>query len=223
MASSLTPLGYRGKTWIYTVQAVIVGFFGGFSAIMGPLFLCGIVQPARRGADTTTAGTALTIMSVPFLLLFAGAVFRRVAHGKPILRCYREGIAFDLIGDTGGRIPFVPALFAIIWSHISLRAFQRFTVRVRWTDLQGISVIGMPMARELYIRGEWQHLIKTATTSENGPLAEQEEMAYYSPELAIPEVTFARPVAKIATEIETVANDERLQQNLPSWFSAALA
>jgi hypothetical protein len=217
MANVWTPLGYRGKTWIYTAQAIIFGGLGGFAGIMGPLFLSGILRPAH-GRPGTQAGIALSIMSVPFLLLFAGAFNQRLAYGQLILRCYREGIEFDLIGDTGRRIPLVPRLFSILWSHVSGRAFQRSTVRLNWSNLQDITIIGMPMARELFIRGEWQSPRKSTTASAKMPNVEFEEIAY-GPEFAIPEVTFARSLSDIATEIETVANNEQLQQSLPSWFA----
>jgi hypothetical protein len=213
MTKNWTPLAYPGKTWIYTAQAVLFGGLGGFAIVLGPLLLNGAIRPAH-GDPGTSAGIALTVMSLPLLLVFAGAVSRHRAHRKPVLRCYRQGIEFDRIGDSSKRTLLVPPLFFVLWSHVTGRAFQRQILRLAWSEMHEVTVIGMPMARELFIRGEWRLGQNQTDKMFDAGL---NEARHSLPALAIPEVTFVRRLSDIATEIETVANNVRLQQELPPW------
>src|SRR5690242_19356932 len=106
---------FVAKTWIFKAQALIFGGLGAFSLILGPLFLFQIMLNAH-GKPATDAGIALTISSIPFLCLFALAIFNILARRQPPIRLFQEGLVIRRIGSSSlNRIPFVPAVLRIAW------------------------------------------------------------------------------------------------------------
>src|SRR4051812_12790295 len=79
-----TPAEFMARTWIFVVQALIFGGLASFSLVFGPLFLFGFMKKAN-GMPGTDAGIALTALSVPFLLVFALAVYHLSARRRPLL------------------------------------------------------------------------------------------------------------------------------------------
>src|SRR5947199_5229803 len=93
------PTEFMARTWLFIVQALIFGGLASFSLVFGPLFLFGFMKKAN-GVSATDAGIALTALSVPFLLVFALAVYNLSARRRPLLRLCREGIEFVEIGAS---------------------------------------------------------------------------------------------------------------------------
>ena len=79
------PTQFKAKTWIFVTQVLLFGGLAVFCMVLGPLFLFGLMNDAK-GAPATDAGITLSVMIVPFLLIFALAMFNLRARRRPLLR-----------------------------------------------------------------------------------------------------------------------------------------
>jgi hypothetical protein len=206
MAYDLPPTEFRGKTWIFLVLVIIFGGLGAFSLLLGPLFLSGTLKNAR-GQPVPDGGIALCIVSVPFLLLFALAVFNLVARRRPILRVCREGVEVHIIGSSAlARIPLIPGLIRVLWPAISLQGFKRSIFRAPWDSFPYADVSGLPMARTLTIVGSFRTVCARAASS--ATVVEQ---------ISLPDATFRVLLDRIAATINVCCQDPELRDDLPSW------
>ena len=96
----------------------------------------------------------LTLVGVPFTLLFAHSVYSLWARRRPLLRICREGVEALVIGESSlDRIPLVPGLVRIAWSILSGQGFRSRIVRIPWTRLGETVVQWTPRGRVLAIVG----------------------------------------------------------------------
>jgi len=147
---------FAGKVWIYVAQAAIFGHLGGVSAVLGPLFLFGLLESAD-GRPTTDAGIALCIMSIPFLLMFALAIFNFCARREPVIQMFEQGIEARLVGVSSlAHVPFLPEMVYVAWAIVSRQGFRTQIVRCRWPAFQRARIGGMPLERTLKISGDFR-------------------------------------------------------------------
>jgi hypothetical protein len=201
-----TPTGFRGKTWIYVAQAAVFGPLGVFSLVMGPLFLFGGMKKAD-GTPATDAGIALSILSVPLMLLFALAMFNIRARRLPLLRLFREGLEIVLIGTSSLDEFPLPGLVRVAWSILSTQGFRRQVFRLPWECVRGARVSGLPMNRLLSI------LTAPALASEHDDATAEPPCDA----IVLPEVMFKTPLHEIAQAIEVATNSPVALTRLPSW------
>ncbi|MGL4550817.1 MAG: hypothetical protein ACRC33_06490 [Gemmataceae bacterium] len=200
------PNCFMGKTWIFVAQAVLFGCLALFSLVSGSLFLSGIAHKAN-GAPATDAGIALSIMSVPFLLLFALAVYNLRARRRPVLRLCREGIEITQIGSSSlDRIPLIPTLVRVAWLILSTQGFRRKIIRTPWGCFREARVSGPPMSRRLSITAS---PFPVGEGVRVGPV-EVVQGVYY-------EVEFTTPLDRIAEAIKSRADSPDGLSQLPSW------
>ena len=197
---------FSGKTWIFVAQVVVFGSLGGFSLIMGPLFLTGVIKPAN-GRPGNDAGIALTIMSIPLLLVFALAVFNLVARRRPILRLCREGLEVNIIGASSlDGIPLIPGLVRVAWLVISMQGFKQQIMWVPWHYLGHVVVSGPPMARRLTIDA-------SIPLRHAAPEVIQSAMAS---QITFHEVAFDASLDQIAASIIAYSQNSASRARLPS-------
>lgn len=205
--SKKTPTQFRGKTWIFIVQALVFGGLGGFSLLLGPLFLFGVMKDAA-GKPAVDAGIALSIMSVPLLLIFTLAVFNLVARRRPILRICREGIEINVIGSSAlDDVPLIPGVIRVAWLVVSFQGFRQQTVRAPWAQFREVQISGAPMVRVLTIYASF--LRRTdMLAGQSAALARQ---------ISFRDADFDVPLDQIASAI--VAHSEKIESDdhLPSW------
>ena len=207
MSFHSSPTQFSGKTWIFIVQALVFGGLGAFGLVLGPLFLLGVLKPAD-GRPGTAAGIALTVMSVPFLLMFALAAFNVLARRRPILRVCREGLEINMIGSSSlDGVPLVPGLVRVAWLIISFQGFQRQTAWAPWPSFRRVAISGPPMARTLTISGE---IIRP-------PQLDDDRQEPFANRIAFHEVEFDAPLDQVAATIEDYSQYTELKQQLPSW------
>ncbi len=152
--SQKVPSTFFAKRWIYFAQAIVFGGLAFLSLVMGPLFLIGAIRDARNQLRPE-AGLALSIMSLPLMLVFATAVFNIRMRRKPVLRLFREGMQLRRIGVSRLDGVPVPAMVRVLWTIASLEAFRQTTYRVEWSRLAGAQVGGIPTARVLALSGDF--------------------------------------------------------------------
>ena len=207
MSSQIPPTQFTGKTWIFVVQALVFGGFAGFSLLLGPLFLLGILERAD-GKPGTEAGVALTIMGVPFLLIAALAIFNIIARRRPILRICREGLAVNMIGSSSlDGTPLLPSLVRVAWLIVSLQGFRQQILLAPWESLRGAGVSGLPMARSLTIAGAMFHAADIH-------FAQPDQAA---DQIVFPEVAVNEPLDRIATTVNAYFRNAEFRDRLPSW------
>lgn len=205
MSHNRPPTQFTGKTWIFIAQALVVGGLGIFSLILGPLFLFGVMKDAR-GQPAPDAGVALTIMSVPFLLSFALAVFNVVTRRRPIIRVCREGLVINMIGSSSlDGIPLIPTMIRAAWLIVSLQGFKQQILVAPWESLQNAAVSGPPMARTLTIVGPMFRAMNPRDT------------AAQANQITFRDVAFVLPLHQIAGTIQAYWRDPESRQNLPGW------
>ncbi len=189
------PTEFRGKTWIFVVQALVFGGFAVFGLVFGPLFWLGIRERAD-GRPATDAGIFLTSWGVLCFPIFALAVFNIVARWKPILRICREGVEMTIIGSTSlDGVPFVPGPIRVAWAILTTQGFRKRIVRVAWGELRQVEVSGLPMARKL-----------TVITSSS-----------HSETVMFREHVFESPLNAIALAVSSFAEDDEARDGLTSW------
>jgi len=198
---------FYGKTWIFKAQAIIFGFLGGFSLIMGPLFLFGVMKPVD-GRPGTTAGIALTSMSIPLTLIFLLAIFNLAARHRPLIRFYREGIEFNIIGSSSlDGVPLIPPLIRITWLIISFQGFKRQSVRTTWQELQYVHISGPLMMRGLTIIAPFFQSYD----------AQFGQINNYANQLAFSDVDFIESLEIVSETITTYQTSPEFRKFLPPW------
>ncbi len=207
MSQLAKPTQFMAKTWIFVVQALIVGGFASFSLIFGPLFLFGLMKKADD-TPATEAGIALTAFSVPLLLYMALVVYNLRARRRPLLRLCREGIEIVQIGSSWlDGIPLIPGLIRIAWLILSTQGFKQRVVRVPWRCFQDAWVSGPPMARRLTIVAS----LSLATAEDLPP------GSFLTDQVVLPEVMFSTPLDQIAAAIKWNADVSMDLEHLASW------
>jgi len=201
------PTESKGKTWIFFVQAIVFGVLATFALILGPLSLFEIIKDVR-GQPATDAGVALTIMRVPFLLVFALAVFNIAARRRPLLRICREGLEINMIGSSSlDGTPLIPVIVRVAWLILSFQSFKAHTLRAPWQSLHHAEVLGPPMAQTLTIIGAMFRVVDQQCT-EATPAADH---------LTFPEASFRVPLGQIADAINEYRGDAESRAHLSSW------
>ena len=209
MSGDPMPTEFRAKTWIYRPLAAIFGGLAVFSLIFGPLFLFGLMKDAK-GAPAKDAGIALCSMSVPFLFIFALAVFNLRARKRPILRLCREGIEVVVIGSSSlDAIPLIPSLVRVAWLIISTQGFRRRLFCFPWECYQDAYVSGLPMVKQLTIVAS-----RYLQNYESLP-----KDSYVTEQLVLAEAAFDTPLDQIADAIKWYASTSLSSSNLPSWHN----
>jgi len=207
MSYQTPPTQFRGKTWIVVVNAIVFGGLAGFCAVLGPLFLVGVLKPAD-GRPGTGAGIALSIISVPLVLVFVLAVFHVLARRRPVLRLCREGLEINLLGASSlDDVPLVPVFVRLTWLIVSLQGFRQQLVRARWEDLRGLRITGPPMARTLTIAAA---VDRSASPPDGQPGPKANRVSFG-------EAAFARPLDQVASAIQAYHRNAKLRGRLPSW------
>lgn len=144
---------FWGKTWLWWVQAFIVGGLGLFSIPFGVLFWTGAMTDAN-GASRPTAGPPLVIIGSGLMLVAVMPLCRLIYLRKPVIRCFRDGLECRMFGATSlDRFPGIPKLVRLAWAIVSLQGFRGRCLRVTWPELVGVSWGGVRMARVLQIQG----------------------------------------------------------------------
>ncbi len=199
---------FFGKTWIFTSQSIVFGFFTIFGLVMGPLFLTGTMKRAD-GAPDTGAGIALTAVTLVFMLpSFVLAVFNLRVRRAPLVRICRDGVEARLIGRTSiDGIPLVPTQARLLWGFLSTQFFRTRVLRVLWPDLGDTPITGLPAMRVLSINGVFRE-------APDGLLLATEPVA---DRVIFQQVDFKRPLDEIATAISLYASNESIRANLPGW------
>jgi hypothetical protein len=201
------PTQFTGKTWVFVVQALVVGGLATFSLTLGPLFLFQILKDAN-GQPATDAGVALTIMSVPLLLLVALAVFNIAARRRPLLRVCREGLAINMIGSSSvGGIPLVPGVIRVAWLILSFQGFKQQVLFVPWQSLGDIGISGPPLAQTLTIVG-------SMFRADDGQIRQTTLVAN---QISFRDAAFKSPLEQILGSINAYWQNAESRNALPSW------
>ena len=203
MSHGEVPTRFMAKTWIYQAKAIIFGFLGSISLMLGPPFLLGMKKKVN-GESATEAGIALTVLSVPMLLIFAQAVCQVRARRLPMLRLHREGIEVMQIGATSlDGIPMIPGVIRVAWAILSTQGFRTRVIRIPWGRFRAARVSGMPMARCLTI----------VAVPEDAGL----HRSSGTEQVMLTEDQFSTPLDEISSAIERVARSPRDCEPLTSW------
>ena len=214
MSFQTPPTRFTGKTWIFVAQSVIFGALAGISLLLGPLFLFGIMKDAS-GKSAVDADIALTIMSVPFLLVTALAVFNILARRRPIVSICREGVQVNLIGSSSlDGVPLLPSLIRVAWLILSFQGFKQQLLIAPWHSLHHARISGLQMARRFTIVGSFFPVARGGI----GPAAP------VATEVAFPEVAFDAPLDQVAAAINVYCQNPKLRDSLApetSWRNSA--
>jgi len=207
MSYETPPTQFRGKTWIVLVNAIVFGGLAGFSSVLGPFFLFGVIKPAD-GRPGTGAGIALSIISVPLLLVFILAVFHVLARRRPMLRICREGIEINILGASSlDDVPLVPVFLRLAWLIVSLQGFKRQLLRAPWEQFREARISGPPMARTLTIVAS---VDQSASRSKGEPAPTANDVSFG-------EAAFDRPLDQVVSAIQAYRRNVELRNRLPSW------
>ncbi len=143
---------FYGKTGIFWVQVIVLGWIGLFGVVFGPAFWCGAIKDAR-GEIRRDAGPPLTIIGTIMLLVAAAALINIIRRRRPIIHCYREGIECEVAAASPfGSFP-VPDILRVLLSVVTLHAFRRSQLRIRWEEFQYAQAIGSPVSSTLLLHG----------------------------------------------------------------------
>lgn len=199
------PHGIRdqfwGKTWLWWVQALIVGGLGLFGVTLGVLFWTGVMTDAR-GEPRPAAGPPLVIIGSACLIVAVMPLCRLMYLRKPVVRCFRDGLECRMFGTTSlARYPRIPKLVRMVWAIVSLQGFRGQCFRVTWPELADVSWGGLPMVQELWIRGR-------IVDRKTGKSCEQ---------LTLGQVMFIDSPKVIAAWLNGFAADPIAQASLPEW------
>ncbi len=193
---------FRGKRWIFWAKAIIFLGMGGLSVPLGIFYWNGILDDAN-GVPRPQAGPPMVIIGLVFLIVGMMAAFGVAARGRPLIRCYREGIEFNLVARSSlGRIAYVPALLQVAWSIFSLQGVRASRLRMSWPDFKGARVFGNPMDQVLAIFG--------MVTDVKKPAAGANDVRFQQFELRT-------PPKEIADALHAYAGDPNLRAGLPNW------
>ncbi len=202
---------FFGKTWVFWAQFLFTGLFGVLGIIMGVVASSGLLRDAF-GKPRTDAGPPLLAIGGFMLVVAVLNCFNILALSAPLIRCYREGIACNLIGATSlDGIPIVPGLHRIImlirlvWAIVSLQGFRTQQLRATWQNFRGAHVEGPPMAHVLILNGMF-------VNEDTGQTFDS--FAYLQSALK----DHPRAVAEV---LNRLACDQRHRQLLSSWPSLA--
>ena len=199
------------KTRIFGVQAVLFGCLGAFSLLSGPTYLLGLMKKAN-GGPATDAGIGLTLMSLPFLLVFALALYNLRSLRRPLLRLCREGIEVVLIGTSSlDHIPLIPVMIRVAWLILATQGFRQKIVCVPWRSFHDAWVSGAPMSRQLTIVAT--RSIPTADGLPHG--------AQVADQIVMKDAMFSTPLEQIAAAIKANAVAPDSLGRLPSWHEPA--
>ncbi|NNE00228.1 MAG: hypothetical protein HKN47_23150 [Pirellulaceae bacterium] len=142
---------FYAKTWYLNVAAVVFTCLGGFSALFRPLFLFEIMKRAD-GQSGTEAGTALSIMAIPLVLVAILAWFNVYARRKPLLRICKEGIEVNIIGASSlDGVPLIPTMVRVAWLILSGQGFKQQIGWISWNQINNVQISGLPGVRSLVI------------------------------------------------------------------------
>lgn len=142
---------FFAKTWYLWVAAFVLGFFALFCAVMGPMFLLGILDRAD-GKPAMQAGVALSIMAVPLALVASLSWYQLWARRKPLLRICRDGIEVNVIGASSlDAVPAIPKWFRVAWLVLSLQGFRKQVGWIQWSEFRSAEISGKRMERFLTI------------------------------------------------------------------------
>ncbi|MDX1964170.1 MAG: hypothetical protein SFX18_13535 [Pirellulales bacterium] len=205
MANSAIPTQFTAKTWIYSIQLIVFGGLAAFCFLFGPLFLFGYLKRAD-GKSAFEAGIALSVMSLPFLLVAALAAFNLLARRRPLIRICQEGIEINLIGSSSlDNVPYLPGLVRVLWLVFSLQGFRQQLLISLWESLHQSKVSGPPMARTLTLIGAFYRQGLSGPNQQT-PVATR---------ITFPEVAFARPLHEVASALRAYCQNSELRSNLP--------
>jgi hypothetical protein len=198
---------FFGKTWIYFVQAFVLGGFSIFSLIVGPLFFFGVLKDVNH-KNATLAGAMLSIIGILFFSVFCLAVFNIMARRRPLIRLCREGIEFNIIGaSTLDKVFFVPGMIRVAWLLFTLQGFKSQIRRSPWQCFHDIKITGLPMCKVMTIVAD----IYPSDTNDYMP------MQAVAQQLGFREVAFNIPLDQVAHAIQEYASNELLQCSIYSW------
>jgi hypothetical protein len=192
---------FNGKTWISWAKVVLSGPAGLFCAVNAVLFLCGL-QTDANGQGAPLLAIPFGIMALVFLPIAAMGGANIVASRTPIIRCFREGIECNLVGNTSLDHVFgVPGIVRVAWKIYSLQGFRSSRVRIPWSQFRAADVAGITMAYRLGLHG-------LATNLRSGHTSEQ--IVFRQSDLTI------HP-NQIAEVINGFAANPAARDELPSW------
>jgi hypothetical protein len=213
MLQSTYPTQFKAKRWIFYVETFFTGSFGIFSLIMGPLFLFGMKD--AKGETAKDAGFYLTIMSVPFLMIFSIKLYRLMATREPILNICQEGVVKKCVALSSlDNIPMIPKLLTpkliqVFWLALSGQGFRSTRVCIPWKSLQSASVSGLPMARIL--------TLDTSISFHNPGYLPRNAITVQK--LSIYQVELKSPLEEVSKSINYWASrNTNDRKELPSWF-----
>lgn len=198
---------FTGKTSIFAVQAAVFGSFGVFSLVLGPLFLFEIMKDAR-GEPAVDAGIALSIMSVPMLVLCALAAFNLRARRRPLLCICREGLEINLIGSSSlDEIPLVPGTIRVAWLVLTLQGFKQENLHAPWESFHAAEITGLPMVRTLTIYG---NMYRVSDAAIGPPILAANQVSFR-------DAAFDAPLDDIAETINGYFRYPEARHHLPTW------
>jgi hypothetical protein len=197
---------FYSKLWYRLVSAWFCTAFAAFSAILGPLFLFGVLEPAN-GKPGTDAGIGLSIMSVFFGLFAALAWFNVVSRRVPLLKLRREAIQITVVGRSSlDAVPLLPSLLRAAWLLVSLQGFRNEVGWISWDLLRGVRVERAGWSRFLIIEG----LILYPDVRAN------QRKARYEQSIEIADAESAVPLEQLASAITSFQLEPNLRATLPS-------
>ena len=191
---------YFGKTWIFKAQAFIFFPIGSFSILMAILFGTGMMKDVH-GKVRTDGVVPMLIIGTLLLVVAVVAVLNIIALRGPVIRCFREGIEFNLVGFSSAREVFMPRFFHLLWVLVTGEAFHQPIGQMLWKDFKGAKVIGIPAMYILEIEGN----IKIFDTDK--------VISGYD----FKEALLIDPPQAVADELKQIARDGVRRKSLPSW------
>ncbi len=197
---------FYAKTWYLYVGAFVFTFLAVFSAIMGPLFLFDVLKRAD-GKPGTEGGVALSIMSVPMILVAILGWFNVCARRKPLLRIWNEGIEINVIGASSlDGVPLVPTMIRVAWLICTMQGFRKQIGWIPWSTFRSAEVSGLPMVRILTIDAT----IAYPTLRDNGRLVQIGDRVVFR------DADFRVPLDTVASAINRYFDNPETRNVLPS-------
>ena len=200
------PDRFYGKTWIYWVQAVILGPFGLFAVTFGERFWTGAMTDAN-GEPRPAAGPSLVIIGSVLLVVCLMAIIHVARRVRPIVRIFRDGIECQIIGETSlDHVPAVPKFVRLAWAILSLQGFGARRVRFAWPQFEAARVGGPWLEQWLALDGS---PVDARTGLDGG-------------RILFAQVAFRVPLQAVADALNEFAADPAARGRLAAWPSAAL-
>lgn len=192
---------FYAKLWIHWVYLLLFGSASLVLLVGGWLFWFKGMRDAV-GELRPDFGRIMFIFGLCFLPVAAEKMFGVAARMRPLIRCYREGIEFRIIGrSTLDGLPFVPFPLRIAWPVLSLSGFRSHRMRLLWSDFRDARVSGFAMAYVLTCYG-------LATDVKTGKVTSS---------VSYPQVAFRDSLQHISDMLNVLAIHPDLRENLPSW------